>query len=487
MMTSNLTLDTATLDAIMEAAMKATHAPGAALAVVTSDVVYVQGYGVRKIGETAPVTPDTLFACASTTKAFTTAALGLLVDENKMAWDDLVRKHLPAFRLADPLADANVTLRDLVTHRTGLPRHDMLWYGSAWTPDEILRRVAHAPASESFRAKYQYQNICFLAAGEAVRAASGAASFPDFVRDRLLVPLVMDSTTFSVEAAQKSDDFATPHRREKGKTKTIPWRNMDNGHALGGLNASADNLSHWLRFLLAGGTAPNGERLLSETNLREMWTPQMVMPLDEETRILYPDTVQVSYGLGWSIRDYRGGHKLVSHGGAIDGFRANVAVIPERGIGVAVLTNSAPSYLPEIVRNHVLDVLLGLPARDWGASCLAWQKKTEGDAKKKEAEKKAARKPKTSPSRPLSAYAGNYENAAYGMATIAARKKGIEMTWNQTVAPLRHFNFDTFAAHPPSDAPWDKSDILFSLDAMGEVVSLTFLGAVFRKAAPSKP
>ena len=474
----------AVLDEIMQAAMQAVHAPGAVLALVCGDEVYVQGYGLRHVGSEAKVTPDTLFACASTTKAFTTMALSLLIDEKKAAWDDKVSKHLPAFRLADPLASENVTLRDLVTHRTGLPRHDLLWYGSPWKPEEILRRVAFAPLSEGFRAKYQYQNICFLAAGEAVREIACADSFPDFVHERIFVPLGM-TANFSVGDTQNGPDFATPHRREKGKTKIIPWLNMDNAHALGGLNASGNDLAKWLQFLLAGGIAPDETRLVSEESLRECWTPQMILPLDEETRTLYPNTVQVSYGLGWSIRDYHG-HKLISHGGAIDGFRANIAIVPDQKIGIAVVTNSAPSYLPEIVRNLVLDNLLDLPAHDWANSCLAWQRRSEKESKKGERKKKAAKYKETIPSRPLAAYEGNYENAAYGAAVVSHTDKQLTLTWNETGASLKHFHFDTFTARPPKEAPWEKQSVSFALDENGESVSLSLFGQAFTKPKADK-
>ena len=472
------------IDAIVQAAMQAVHAPGAAVAVVFGDAVYTQGYGVRAVSGDALVTQDTLFACASTTKAFTTMALALLIDEKRATWDDLVRKHLPAFRLADPLADANVTLRDLVTHRTGLPRHDLLWYGSPFSIDDILRRVGSAPAPEGFRAKYQYQNICFLAAGEAVRAISGAASFPDFVRERLFAPLGMNGATFSVDAAQTVPDHATPHQRKKNKTREIPWLNMDNSHALGGMNASVNDLAKWIQFLLAGGVLPNGTRLVSKKNLREIWTPQMVIPIDKEARTLYPETTQVSYGMGWSVRDYRSGRKLISHGGAIDGFRANVALLPDANLGIAVLTNSAPSYLPEIVRNTLIDHLLGLPARDWSEACLAWQKKSQKTAKKQEQKKKETRHKNTAPSRPLSTYTGDYENAAYGTARITSSKKNkrLLLSWNQTTARLTHWHLDSFVAHPPKLSPWEKSEVSFTLDSRtGDPVSLTLFGQTFTK------
>ena len=227
-----------TLDRLIEANRKAWDVPGVAVAIVSGDdVVYIKGFGVKRAGSSAPVTPDTRFAICSTTKAFTTAAMGILVDDGKMNWDDPVRKHLPYFKLSDPLADANVTMRDLVSHRSGMSSHDWLWMNSTWSREEIIRRIGIVPLYRPFRAEFEYSNTMFLAAGEAVGFAAGK-TWEEFVASRLLAPLGMNNTDFSVKDVMKSADHATPHLRREGINEAVKWYNLDKVAAAGGINSS---------------------------------------------------------------------------------------------------------------------------------------------------------------------------------------------------------------------------------------------------------
>lgn len=477
------TLDTRAVDRIVRAALKATRAPGAAVAVVAGDAVYVQGYGVKEKGKPDPVTLETLFAIASTTKAVTATTLALLVDEGKAAWDDPVRKHLPQFRLLDPLADAGVTLRDLLCHRTGLPRHDMLWLEAPWDRAELLRKIGRAKPSAGFREKYQYQNIMFAAAGAAVARAAGSASWEAFTQARLLGPLGMTRSNFSVTDAQADADHATGHRDVLHKREPAPWRNLDNVCPCGGINSCARDLARWLQFLLSGGVAPdeNKTRLLAESILNETFAPQVVVPAEEDTRTLYPDRVGTNYGLGWTIWDYRGGHKIVSHGGSIGGFRSHVALLPGKKSGVAILSNMQ-SFLPEIVRNDLMDLLLGLPAHDWNGTYAQRLAHAEAEADSKRDEKAAKRFKGTRPSRPLDAYAGTYEEPAYGTATVTHEDRRLNLAWSSFSRPLRHHHFDTFATPKGGDPAVEEQTAHFTLGADGEVATLTlFDDVVFQK------
>src|SRR5262245_23919299 len=239
-------VDQAALDALMNEAMRHWQTPGSAVVVVRGDeVVYLKGFGVSDVGSKRPVTPDTIFAIGSTTKAFVTAAMAILADEGKISWDDPVRKHLPYFRLSDPLANENVTLRDIVTHRTGLIRHDLLWYGSPWGREEVIKRVGFVPLTYGFRTTFQYQNIMFLTAGQAVGAASGS-SWEEFTQKRIFDPLGMKSANFSALLAEKAPDHASPHSRQGGQIKVIPWRNIDNVGPAGSINASVGDLAGWI-------------------------------------------------------------------------------------------------------------------------------------------------------------------------------------------------------------------------------------------------
>src|SRR6266404_1854640 len=267
-------LDVSKVDALAEAALRAWNAPGIAVAIVRDEkVLLAKGYGFKERGKPDHVTPRTVFAIGSTTKAFTTAAMAMLIDEGKMSWDDPVRKHIDFFRLSDPLASDQVTLRDLASHRTGLSRNDLLWYASPWSQEEILRRIAFVKLARPFRSAWQYQNIMFSAAGFAVARASGG-SWQDFVQRRIFDPLGMTSASLTTSVAESAPDHASPHRKgPKDSPDVILWRNLDNIAPAGAINASVEDLVPWVRLQLGGG-AIDGKRLISARNTIEMHTPQ---------------------------------------------------------------------------------------------------------------------------------------------------------------------------------------------------------------------
>jgi CubicO group peptidase (beta-lactamase class C family) len=482
-------IDAAAVDAVVQEALQAWHAPGAAIAIVHNDeVVYLQGYGVRELGSQQPVTPDTLFAIASCTKAFTTTAMAMLVDDGKMAWDDPVRKHVPFFRLADPLADQSVTLRDLVCHRTGLGRHDLLWYRAPWSLEESVRRIGHVKLSHPFRSTYEYANIPYTTAGFAVAAASGS-TWHDFVQTRIFDPLGMSGAVFTSSAVQQAPDHASPHQRDReGQVKVIPWYPDDQQiRGAGSIKAGARDLSKWLRFQLGDGTFA-GRRLVSAANLAETHTPEVVIRLSgAQARQL--EATQASYGLGWRLHDYRG-HLLVWHGGSTDGFRSQTTLVPKARLGLVVLTNLGNTELPAAVSNSLVDRFLDLPTRDWNASYLEQVKRTEAAQKARARERAGRRHPGTKPSRELAAYAGTYEEPAYGQARIAVEDGTLVVAWSSFTSRLEHYHFDTFTA--TADNRLRDEQAVFTLGADGEVATMSFLGVSFHKvqpkpAAPSAP
>lgn len=471
-------VDQAALDQVMNQALGHWQTPGAAIVVVKDDqVVYLKGFGVKDVNTKEPVTPDTVFAIGSTTKAMTTAAMALLVDEGKMRWDDPVRRHLPYFRLADPLANEQVTLRDIVTHRTGLVRHDLLWYNSPWTREEIIKRIGYAPLSYGFRTTFQYQNIMFLAAGQAVAAATGK-TFEDFVRERLFAPLAMKSASFSVADAIKAADHASPHGKQGDQMKVIPWRNIDNIGPAGSVNMSVRDLSNWLRLHLNEGMF-NGQRLISAVNIREMHTPQMIIRLEGRWKLFFPEaeTAQLSYGLGWFINDYRG-QQLVMHGGTIDGFRTSIVLVPRHKLGVAVVTNLNGTQMPEATCYNLIDMLLGLPKKDWHGYISGQAKQFEAEQSKAVAARFATRKKETKPARELTAYAGFYENEAYGKAEVFVTDDKLAVQWSNFKNKLEHFHFDTFTALGEG---LGNEQAVFTLGADGEVSGMSLLGVNFKK------
>jgi CubicO group peptidase (beta-lactamase class C family) len=470
-------LDKTAIDRILTDALEAWKVPGASLAVVYRGQVYVKGYGVKQLGNPRRVTPDTLFPLASCTKAFTTTAMAMLVDEGKMAWDDPVRKHLPAFRLSDPLANAQVTLRDLVSHRTGLAGHDLLWYRSPWSQEEIIRRAGRLPLSKPFRSGYQYQSIMVMAAGQAVARAAGCP-WQEYVQKRVFDPLGMKGACFTTTAALKAPDHASPHRQNKqGKVEVIPWFPMAVPDPAGSINAGARDLSRWLQFQLSDGTF-GSKRLVSAENLEETHQAQTIMRLDPAARAMQPHTVQMCYGMGWVIQDYRG-QQLVSHGGAIDGFRAHITLAPQARLGIVLLNNLEGTQMNLAVSNNLVDLILDLKTQDWNTDLAAAVEKEKAAHAAAVRRWLAKRRPGTKPSMPLARYAGTYEDPAYGTVRIANTKGALLWEWSTFRGPLEHFHYDTFTAqqdflgNPP---------VVFTINAAGQVSGLRFLNVDFKRA-----
>ena len=468
----------AEIDRVIETARKAWDVPGIAVAIVHGeDTVYLKGFGVKRAGSADLVTPDTRFAIGSCTKAFTTTAMALLVGEGKMGWDDPVRKHLAYFRLSDPLADANVTMRDIVCHRTGLSRHDLLWFNSPWSREEIIRRIGLVPLSRPFRSAYQYQNIMFLTAGEAVGHIAGT-TWEDVVSRRLLAPLGMTNTDLSVRDVIRAKDHATPHELREEKVEAIDWRNIDNIAPAGSIDSSVRDLTRWIRLHLDEG-AFEGKVIVKPQSIHETHTPQMVIRTDDPTsRSVNEGTHMMAYGMGWAIQDYRG-HHLVSHGGAIDGFRAMVALLPDEHYGIAILANLGGNNMPECLRASLVDTLLGLPAKDWNALYLDQRKNAEERDRKQKADREAKRHRDTRPSLSALEYAGAYEHPAYGSAEVRESGGKLELAWSNWKTQLEHYHFDTFRA--TGKGALSDSLVEFRLTPNGEVESLRLLDQEFRR------
>jgi CubicO group peptidase (beta-lactamase class C family) len=474
------------LDAYVTKALETFDTPGAAVAVVKDGrVVLARGYGVRRLGEPAPVDAHTLFQIASNTKAFTTAALAMLVDEGKVSWDDPVRKHVEYFRLADPLADANVTLRDLVCHRTGVRGHDLLWYRSPWTQEEVIRKIGRVKPDGPFRASFLYQSTMFTAAGHAVASASGMP-WGDFVRARIFAPLGMSGANLTTDEAEKAADHASPHRKDpSGQASVIPWYRINVPEPAGSVNAGARDLAKWVRFQLGDGTVA-GKRLVSAANLRETHTPQNLIRLEGADRSMHPETLQMSYGMAWLIQDYRG-HLLVSHAGAIDGFRAHVTLVPDLKVGLVILANLHHTRMNLALSNSLVDLLLGLKPEGWNARYLDLVGRDEADARERERQREAGRRRGTKPSRGPGAYAGTYEEPAYGTSEVTWEGGVFVWRWGSFGGPLKHFDYDTFSFDAGACGTWP---VQFTLGADGEVASLKVgdpLGVEFKKVKPARP
>ncbi|HEX9983126.1 MAG TPA: serine hydrolase [Thermoanaerobaculia bacterium] len=470
-------VDPRAVDRIVNETLRAWQIPGAAIAIVRDDkVVLVKGYGVRELGGEA-VTPDTLFQIASTSKAFTTTAMAMLVDEKKLKWDDPVRKHVEYLRFDDPCVDSMVTLRDVVSHRTGLGRHDELWDNSPWSREEVLRRIGQVAPARGFRSGYGYHNIMFIAAGEAVAHASGMP-WDDFVRTRIFGPLSMTRTITEDEELTKSE-HATGYRFDRTQQRPVVQAPIDTKTlgAGGAVKSTARDMANWLRFHLGNGVF-DGQRLVSTEALNETKTPQTVIRVEGSTKESNPETLLEAYGMGWVVQDYKG-ELLVSHSGSLNGFRTHVDLLPKQNAGFVVLINVGRSYATVALRNALSDLLLGKPSRDWNAYYLALDRKAEMEAEKARSEREAKRQPDTTPSHDLSAYAGTYESRAYGELTIAVEDEALVLRWSRLAIPLVHYHYDTFLAVDEL-ADVDEA-VRFTTDPDGDIGELTVFGQRFVK------
>jgi CubicO group peptidase (beta-lactamase class C family) len=449
------------LDAPIGHAMKTWAVPGASVVIVRDDrIIYCKGHGVRAVGKESPITADTLFALSSCSKAFTTAAMALLVEEGTLSWDDPVRQHLPWFRLADPLVEREVRLRDLVCHRTGLAAHELLWHHAPWSPEEAIRRLRHFPLTHPFRTHLQYQSTAFAAAG--LSAASAArTSWSDLVRNRLLTPLGMSTTCTSDADAARVRDRAVPHRLDRaGVAEVIPRFDASHPDPAISIHSTARDLGAWLRFHLA-----EGKPLVAARYLRETHTPQMVIRLSPAQKSVFLDTTQMSYAMGWAVHDHAG-LKFISHGGSIDGMRAHITFVPEKKVGIAILCNLEGSPMPLALASTLADQLLGLRKRDWHALHKQLRDKRQADDRQKQQTRLDRRRHGTKPSCDLSAYVGSYEHPAYGIVQVTLSRGRLVWRWRDEEIALEHHHHDTFLLS--GDQPGD-AELSFALDRTGEV------------------
>ncbi len=462
------------LEAFVTRVMTDWQAPGVAVAVIKDDaIVFMRGFGVREVGKDAPVDEHTVFAIASTSKAFTVAALGLLVDEERLRWDDRVTEHLIGFQLFDPWVTRELTVRDLLSHRSGLPRGDRLWYGSAFDRSEVLERVRLLEPASSFRSRYGYQNIMYTAAGEIVPAVTDT-SWREFIRVRIFEPLGMHASSTSLDALADNGNVATPHGKIGGRVRPISWRDWDNLGGAGAINSCIADMAQWLRFQLAGGVI-EGRRLLSEDTIAEMRTPQTIVPLSREEREIFAETHFSAYGLGWRLMDYRG-RFIAYHGGALDGMRTHLVLVPEENLGVVALTNINESSVPQAIAWQVVDRYLGAFEKDWNALYLASAERARARSDSSRARIESERLTGTSPTHPLDAFAGRYTSDLYGEITIELVDSALVVDAGPLyVGDLAHWHLNTFEV-TWRDTYQGRDFLGFVLDRMGRVAAVDIQG-----------
>jgi CubicO group peptidase (beta-lactamase class C family) len=360
--------------------------PGLAISIVKDGrVIFSKGFGFRDFSRGLRVTPKTLFAISSCTKAFTATAAGILVDEGKLDWDKPIRFYLPSFKMYDTFASERMTLRDLLTHRSGLSANDKIWYNSSLTRDELFNRLQYIRPNKDFRYAFQYQNIMYMIAGYLIGHIANT-TWEKFVQQKILNPLKMIDTNFSIEVIQKAADYAIPYTNGiNDDIKRAHFHDMENIGPAGSINSNVIDMAKWLLFNLNQGKW-NNKQIISSDTLKEIHSPQISVPMP----IKYKEFHYTSYGMGWFITSYRG-HLLLYHSGGIDGFISWVSFMPNDNIGVVIFTNNDCNSLPTIIGYNAYDRLLGLEPIPWN------DRMVEDNLKAKEADEKAKRERRDRP------------------------------------------------------------------------------------------
>lgn len=477
-------------DDYVNKAIKDWEVPGLSIAIIKDDkIVYAKGFGVRKLGDAAPVDERTLFAIGSSSKAFTAATIAMLVDEGKIKWDDPATRYLNGFQTFDPYVTRELSVRDLLTHRSGLERGDMLWYGTEIDRDEILRRTRYLKPTWSLRSTFGYQNLMYLAAGQLVSKLNGK-SWDDVVTERIFTPLGMTSSSTTIRDFKADGNVATPHATFDDKVEPIAWRNIDNIAPAGSINSNAVDMAQWVRLQLGQGTF-EGKKVFSPAVAREMHMPQTVMRLEGASTFTYPEAHFLNYGLGWFLSDYKG-RKLVEHGGAIDGMRAQVAMVPEEKLGLVILTNMNGTAISGPLMYRIIDAYIGAPQKDWSADLLKRVKTMTEQGKAAAQKAEADRVKDTKPSLAVESYAGTYKNDLYGEVKVTNSGGKLNLRFGPAwVSDLDHWHYDTFRARFRG-AGMSNAAVTFALNAQGKADSLTLAMAglsdyPFKRVADPKP
>lgn len=440
---------------------------GLAIAIVKDGaVIYSQGFGKRDVAADLAVTPQTLFPIASCTKAFTTASMAILADDGKLDWDVPVRNYLPAFKLYDAFASERITPRDLVCHRSGLPRHDMAWYHSSASRSELVERLQFLEPTKDLRTLWQYQNLMYMTAGYLVEHIAGQ-SWEDFVQERIFKPLGMERSNFSIlETIENLSDFSHPYQEKDEKVIEIPFYGAQGAVApAGAIVSSVEEMSKWLLTHLNGGRYGDIQ-VISQQQIAQLHMPQMVIP---ETSA-YGELPYASYAMGWFVTPYRG-HSMVQHGGNIDGFSSLTSLFPQDNIGVVVLTNMEGTPVPRILTYNALEVLLGLDQVPWNERSQKEHAEFKSAAQHGKEKSATDRVPDTHPSHPLAAYVGVYAHPGYGEIEVALQDDQLQIALHDLQGSLVHYHYDTFESkieHLDVDMK-----VSFFTNVQGDIASLS--------------
>ncbi len=431
------------IDTLFNRILKDQQVAGFAVAVVSGDqVIYSKGFGYRDLENKKPVTPNTLFAIGSSTKAFTSSLIGLLAKEGKLSLDGRATSYLPQLRFFNDQMNNTITLRDMMCHRTGLSRYDLSWFVfNTSNRDSLIQRVRYMEPTAGIREKWQYNNFMFLAQGMVVEKLTGK-TWEQNIKERFFEPLEMNRSNTSIAELEKDADASLPYTvNSLNAIEKVDYYNIDGMGPAGSINSSVNDMTHWLKTWISGGSY-KGKEILPTSYVREAASSQMVMgggmPAED------PDIYLSDYGLGWMISSYRG-HYMVEHGGNINGFSASVSLFPTDKLGIVVLTNQNTSGVPEMVLKSIADRMFALKTIDWNGRALkAKAAARTAEASKVKKQSLTERILKTTPSHPLKDYDGIYEHPAYGAISVWAKNDSLFATMGKERLLLKHYHYDVF-------------------------------------------
>ncbi len=451
-------------------------APGLSVVVLKdNDVVYSKGFGYRDIENKSEMTKDTIHPIASCTKSFTSTAIAMLVDEGKLEWNTPVQEFIPRFRLKDPVASSHVTIVDMLSHRTGIPRHELVWINSEFTYDQILDRLPHLHPSADIRMKFQYCNLMYLAASVIIEELSGM-SYSEFITKRIFKPLGMKDCNFSIIDMQKTPNYAKPYKIDYKKEDfdIVQCEFVVNDSAIGAgcINASIDDMGKWLAFHLGNGKFRN-KQLVSPVNLRMTHNPVIIESAEGLLGAYIPDQKWIrmqTMALGWGGQMYRG-YRKVTHSGSIDGSSSRMSFFPDEGIGVMIIVNQSYSFLPVAASFHLIDNLLGIEPVDWNEVVKPIEDKQTKMVKESGEQSQEFRKTDTQPTHDLQEYVGKYHHSGYGNFVFYMENSALKARLGTINYPLTHYHYDTFQFE---DTRFDYKELLtFQTDSIGEIIGFS--------------
>lgn len=445
------------------------NSPGIAVGIIIKDkLVYAEGFGYRDLEKKLPVTSKTLFPIASNTKLFTSVAMGMLVENGEMTWDNPISNYVPQIKFYNQDLYNNVTLRDMLSHRTGISRHDFIWYKSDFTRKELFDRLIYLEPAQPMRQSSLYNNLMYAAAGYCLELKTGK-TWEDFVKTNIFNPLAMNSSIFTIEEMEKSQDFAYPYYEDRDTDQLVKrpfYREQRGIGPAGAIISNLEDMSHWVSTLIHNGEY-NGKEVIPASIIKETIQPSIANPNTALETKGYDEILNTVYGMGRSFSVYKG-HLFARHGGAIGGFYSQVSMMPTDSIGVVVFVNGAHNYpLVDFISFNIYDRLLGLGQTDFNGRNL--KERIDGKKAYKEAIAKVGsdKIPNTQSSHPMADYVGLYEDPAYGKLNITMEGDNLQFDFHNIVLPLGHYHYDRFDT--PDDQVYGKYSVNFSTNPQGDI------------------